>query len=106
MIPRARWQQIQSLFDELVDAGTSERAAHLERACGDDLELRASVESLLKSDQRKEDSLLQVIGVAAESLLEEHQDRLIGTRIGAYRVVSVLGHGGMSTVYRGERDDS
>ena len=93
MIPRARWQQIQSLFDELVDRGTSERAAHLERACGDDMELRTSVESLLKSDQRHEDSLLHVIGVAAESLLEEHQDRLIGTRIGPYRVARELGRG-------------
>jgi serine/threonine protein kinase len=49
--------------------------------------------------------LLNAIGAAAESLLEEHQDRLLGTRIGAYRVVSILGHGGMSTVYRAERDD-
>ncbi len=106
MIPRARWQQIQSLFEQVVDTGMGERAAYLARACGDDVELRASVESLLKSDQRHEDPLLQAIGVAAESLLDEHQDRLIGTRIGAYRVVSVLGHGGMSTVYRGERDDS
>ena len=31
---------------------------------------------------------------------------MLGTRVGPYRVVSILGHGGMSTVYRGERDDS
>src|SRR5882724_11607269 len=70
------------------------------------MELRRSVESLLESDQRREDPLLHAIGEAAEALLEDHQDRLIGTRIGPYRVVSILGHGGMSTVYRAERDDS
>jgi serine/threonine protein kinase len=106
MIPRARWQQIQSLFEQLVDEGTDDRSARLASVCGDDLELRASVESLLKSDARREDVLLHAIGEAAESLLEDHRDRLIGTRVGPYRVVSILGHGGMSTVYRGERDDS
>src|SRR4029077_6367345 len=90
----------------VVDSGTGERAAYLARACGDDMELRSSVESLLKSDDRTEDPLLQAIGHAAESLLEDHQDRLIGTRVGPYRIVSILGHGGMSTVYRAERDDS
>ncbi|HEV7614452.1 MAG TPA: serine/threonine-protein kinase [Steroidobacteraceae bacterium] len=106
MIPRARWQQIQSLFEQLIDTGDGDRALRLARACGDDLELRSSVESMLKSDARGEDPLLLAIGEAAECLLEDHRDRLIGTRIGPYRVVSILGHGGMSTVYRGERDDS
>src|ERR1700738_2091251 len=105
MIPRARWQQIQSLFEQGVDA-RGERSARLASACGEDAELRQSVESLLKSDGRREDVLLQAIGEAAELLLEDHQDRLIGSRVGPYRVVSILGHGGMSTVYRGERDDS
>jgi serine/threonine protein kinase/tetratricopeptide (TPR) repeat protein len=106
MIPRARWQQIQSLFEQLVDTRESDRAEQLARACGKDSELRSSVESLLKSDGRQGDQLLSAIGEAAESLLADHQDRLIGKRIGAYRVVSILGHGGMSIVYRGERDDS
>jgi serine/threonine protein kinase/Flp pilus assembly protein TadD len=106
MISRARWQQIQILFDEVVDRTPSERAARLAQHCKDDTDLRHSVESLLASDQRTEGPLLNAIGAAAESLLEAHQDRLLGTRIGPYRVVSILGHGGMSTVYRGDRDDS
>src|SRR6202795_2496891 len=106
MIPRARWQQIQDLFDQLADVEVAERTAHLEKSCGGDAELRLSVTSLLDLDRRREDPLLNAIGAAAESLLEDHRDRLIGTRVGPYRVVSILGHGGMSTVYRGERDDS
>ncbi|MGA2189045.1 MAG: serine/threonine-protein kinase [Steroidobacteraceae bacterium] len=106
MISRTRWQKIQSLFEEVADSGPVEREARLARSCGDDADLRKSVESLLASDQRTEDPLATAIGEAAESLLVEHQDRLLGTRIGTYRVESILGHGGMSTVYRGERDDS
>src|SRR6202795_5223855 len=106
MIPRARWQQIQDLFDQLADVEVAERTAHLEKSCGGDAELRLSVTSLLDLDRRREDPLLNAIGADAESLLEDHRDRLIGTRVGPYRVVSILGYGGMSTVYRGERDDA
>ncbi len=106
MISRARWQQIQSLFEQVIDSGPAECAARLAGSCGDDPELRRSVESLLASDRRTEDPLLNAIGEAAESLLVEHQDRLVGAHIGHYRIVSILGHGGMSTVYRAERDDA
>jgi serine/threonine protein kinase/tetratricopeptide (TPR) repeat protein len=106
LIPRERWQQIQSLFEQLADVKGQERDARLDKACANDSDLRRSVESLLDLDDRREDPLLNAIGVAAESLLEDHRDRLIGTRVGAYRIVSILGHGGMSTVYRAERDDA
>src|SRR5450432_657235 len=106
MIPRARWHQIKSVFEQVADMNGAERSAQLDRCCGADADLRSSVQSLLARDSRKEDPLLHAIGAAAESLLEDHRDRLLGTRVGPYRVVSILGHGGMSVVYRGERDDS
>ena len=106
MIPRARWQQIKLVFEQVADLNGSARLAHLDKCCGGDSDLRVSVESLLELDGSKRDPLLHAVGAAAESLLEDHRDRLLGTRVGAYRVVSILGHGGMSVVYRAERDDS
>jgi serine/threonine protein kinase/Flp pilus assembly protein TadD len=106
MIPRARWHQIKSVFEQVADMDGAERLARLDKCCGGDSDLRSSVQSLLVLDGTKEDPLLHAVGAAAESLLEDHRDRLLGTRVGPYRVVSILGHGGMSVVYRGERDDS
>ena len=105
MISTPRWQRIQSLFDELADAAADTRATRLASECANDPELRKSVEALLSGDKSGEDPLMRAVGVAAESLLAEHQDRLLDTRVGPYLIVAILGHGGMSTVYRGERAD-
>jgi len=102
MIAGERWQRVESLFGELIALDATERQRRLSVIGAEDAQLRSSVESLLASDARSEDRLAEAIGAAAESLLESHQDRLLGKTVGDYRVTAILGHGGTSTVYCGE----
>jgi serine/threonine protein kinase/tetratricopeptide (TPR) repeat protein len=102
MMSAERWQRIESLFGELLAADAEERRRRLRDIGTEDAQLRTSVESLLATDGRGDDAVAQAIGDAADSLLEKYQDRLLGKTVGEYRVTAILGHGGTSTVYRGE----
>jgi serine/threonine protein kinase len=106
MIAGDRWQLIETLFSELVDADAAERARRLGALGSEDPQLRSSLEALLQADLPGEDLLARAIGEAAESLLDRQEDRLVGTTIGGFRISAILGYGGMSTVYRGERVDA
>jgi serine/threonine protein kinase/tetratricopeptide (TPR) repeat protein len=101
-----RWQQIESLFVQAVDLPASERELFLNRVCHDDAALRSELESLLASDEPDR----RLIEVATASFDREphssdsEPDSNI-RRAGPYRLVRLIGHGGMGAVYLGVRDD-
>src|SRR5690606_11075159 len=71
-----------------------------------DLALRKEVEELLISDEHSEEKLLSAIGGAVTDVVHGQHNKLLGQKIGAYRITGVLGYGGMGTVYEAERADS
>jgi serine/threonine protein kinase len=97
------WERVQGLFLEALELRPEERRAFLDRNCPDDEEVRREVESLLAHDDAAGQSIELALQDTAHSLLES--DKLTGTRLGAWRVLQEIGHGGMGTVYLASRDD-
>lgn len=101
-----RWARAERLFDAVADMPPEDRSAWLSSACADDGELRSYVASLLEShvagDTVVEDSIRQVMELAVP---EEEPAEAVGERVGPYRIVRVVGSGGMGVVYLAERAD-
>src|SRR5262245_51801386 len=97
---QARGGRIERLWNAALERAQSERAAFLAEACEGDEELRREVESLLRFDLRAEHFIESpALEVAARAQAEAQEETLIGRMIGHYRILSLLGEGGMSEVY-------
>jgi hypothetical protein len=91
-----RWDRIQSVFHGAADLPKPQQRAFLESACADDLSLIADVQALLDEDA-KGSSLLDrnVADVASEVLDAPVSQRFPFKEFGPYRIIRVLGEGGM-----------
>jgi len=98
-----RWERIQTLYHAALEREPNRRTAFLEQECDGDEGLLGEVESLL-AHQEPGESLLAVpaLDVAAQNLVEDQGPRWVGNQIGSYKVLSLLGRGGMGEVYLAE----
>ena len=97
---RELWGRIERLYHEALEREQSERASFLAEACEGDEELRREVESLLRFDLRAKHFIESpALEVAARAQAGAQEETLIGRMIGHYRILSLLGEGGMSEVY-------
>ena len=101
-----RWQQAKRLFLELVDLEAAARAERLAALEAGDQELARAVRGLLDADAVEGDlSPTAVSHEVAHTAIEARDRPWLGRRLGAYRLVSKLGHGGMGAVFLAERAD-
>lgn len=101
----ARWQRIQALFHAAADLSGSEQQAFLKAECGNDPLLQAEVLAMLEEDARQAPLLDRNLAEVAHSALGEADPALPLKEFGPYRVLRLLGEGGMGVVYLAERKD-
>lgn len=91
-----RYRQIGQLYHRALELESDERAAFLDRACGSDDELRHEVESLLQVPEQARDFIPNAV---AEAVAKWEADSLVGSIIGHYKVLDLIGAGGMGEIY-------
>jgi serine/threonine protein kinase len=107
MMDAKRWEKIKEIYDRALDLNYDERDGFLTEACDGADDLRREVESLLAA-RVNAGTFLQspAVEVAAREIVADEDTspspRLIGRELANYRIVSLLGKGGMGEVYLAE----
>ena len=93
-------ERVAEIVEQALELQEPERAALIEERCLGDHALRAEIESLLAfSSQAERFIATPAYEMAARTIVEESGGLKAGQMLGHYRIVSLIGEGGMGEVY-------
>ena len=99
-----RLKQIEEIYHAALGISPEKRESFFRECCGADENLRREVESLLSFEQSSGNFLDRPPESLAAEMFDEHdkQADLTGREFGHYKIIKILGKGGMGEVYLAE----
>ena len=95
--------RIAEIVESVLERDPSERAEFFEKACRDNVDLRKEVESLLRFAETATDFIEKpAYEIAAETIIDPGGELKAGEKLGEYKILSLIGEGGMGEVYLAE----
>ncbi len=107
------WEQIESIINSVLMLPVEARVKYVEDQCGEDTELKKEVIDYLSSIENSDD-FFNEISLAQDAILTQFirdkkesgsNSSLLGTTIDKYKIIQLISHGGMGTVFLAERCD-
>jgi serine/threonine protein kinase len=96
------WARVDEVFHAALSRDPDRRAEFIVEACRGDQMLLKEVESLIKSHEQADSFIESPASDLAADMLASGQHKVEGTLIGPYRILNLLGVGGMGEVYLAE----
>src|SRR5258708_5219720 len=94
-----RWRRVEGLYHAALELESSRRR-YLQQVCGADESLRREVEGLLAHEEQAQGFIeVPALNIVAQHMADNPQQLTVGQTLGRYRILAVLGAGGVGIVY-------
>jgi len=109
-----QWQKVDAIVDTALELDGDKRNTFIEEQCKGDKELKTQVTELIKSIENSDtENFLEgsapypkhLAADLAKAEDDSQESSLIGETIDSYRILELIGHGGMASVFLAERAD-
>lgn len=102
-----RWDKVQAIFHAVLESEEADRESLLRASCEGDASLEAEVREILGEDRQSRGLLDRDLAELAGELTADTTETIsrLHQQTGPYRILHMLGQGGMGVVYLAERTD-
>lgn len=99
------WQKIKQIFNDALELSESDREKFIQKECSGDPTLQKEILSLLEAYNTSEFLDTSPDEILASALSDSPTTDKTGQQVGPFKILDVLDHGGMGSVYLAKRAD-